>query len=113
MRLIVWGLLWIFVICGARADGPPGPPPPHVHMDGSDWIQRGGHTNADGELCCGLNDCKEISSDGVGITGAGYFIKGLRETIPYSETKNSEDGRYWRCQWGGMRKCFFAPVPGY
>jgi hypothetical protein len=31
--------------------------------------------------------------------------------VPFSEALPSPDGRYWRCQWGGSRKCFFAPPP--
>jgi hypothetical protein len=29
--------------------------------------------------------------------------------VPFSEALPSPDGNYWRCQWGGTRKCFFAP----
>jgi hypothetical protein len=83
----------------------------HVHTDGSDWIRSGKHLNSKGESCCGLHDCTEIDGAGISTTSAGYFIRGLRETVPYSETKRSEDGKYWRCQWGGERKCFFAPPP--
>jgi len=31
--------------------------------------------------------------------------------VPFSEALPSPDGAYWRCQWGGARKCFFAPPP--
>ena len=113
MKTILGILLWIFVICGAKADGPPNPPlpPPHVHTDGSDWIRQGKHLNNKGESCCGLHDCTEIDGSGITTRPDGYYIKGLRETVPYSEAKRSEDGKYWRCQWGGERKCFFAPPP--
>jgi hypothetical protein len=77
----------------------------------ADWIQRGGYRNAAGELCCGERDCFEISGEDVTITGAGYFVHSIRETVPFGEALPSPDGHYWRCQWGGMRKCFFAPPP--
>ena len=77
----------------------------------AEWIQRGGYRNAAGELCCGDRDCFEIAVDDVSITGSGYFVRSIRETVPFSEALPSPDGHYWRCQWGGMRKCFFAPPP--
>jgi hypothetical protein len=77
----------------------------------AEWIQRGGFRNAAGELCCGERDCVEISSDDVGITAAGYFLRSIRETVPFNEAQPSPDGQFWRCQWGGARKCFFAPPP--
>ena len=77
----------------------------------AEWIQQGGYRNAAGELCCGERDCFELESEDVAITSAGYFVKSLRETIPFSEALPSPDGAYWRCQWGGTRKCFFAPPP--
>jgi hypothetical protein len=81
----------------ARAHGP------------AEWIQRGGYKNAAGELCCGERDCFELSDADVRITAAGYYVVSIKETIPFSEATPSPDGRYWRCQWGGARKCFFAP----
>ena len=77
----------------------------------AEWIQRGGYKNAAGELCCGERDCFELSDADVKITSAGYFVVSMKETIPFQEATPSPDGRYWRCQWGGARKCFFAP-PG-
>jgi hypothetical protein len=77
----------------------------------AEWIQRGGHRNAAGELCCGERDCAEIAGEDVNITGAGYFVRSIRETVPFSEALPSPDGHYWRCQWGGARKCLFAPPP--
>lgn len=77
----------------------------------AEWIQRGGYKNAAGELCCGERDCFELTDGDVKITAAGYFIHSTRETIPFHEATPSPTGTYWRCQWGGSRKCFFAP-PG-
>ena len=76
-----------------------------------EWIQRGGYKNAAGELCCGERDCFELASGDVTVTSAGYFVHSTRETVPFSEALPSPDGHYWRCQWGGARKCFFAPPP--
>lgn len=75
------------------------------------WIQDGNYKNAAGELCCGERDCSELADGDVVPTSGGYLIKSLGETVPYQEAAPSPDGRYWRCAWGGHRKCFFAP-PG-
>jgi hypothetical protein len=77
----------------------------------AEWIQRGGYKNPAGELCCGERDCFELTDADVKITAAGYFIKSIGETVPFSEATPSPTGTYWRCYWGGKRKCFFAP-PG-
>jgi hypothetical protein len=75
----------------------------------ADWISRGGYRNAAGELCCGERDCFMLADGEVSITAGGYFVRSIPETVPFSESQPSPDGRYWRCQWGGKRKCFFAP----
>jgi hypothetical protein len=75
----------------------------------AEWIQRGGFKNAAGELCCGERDCFELTDADVKITSAGYYVVSIKETVPFAEATPSPDGRYWRCQWGGQRKCFFAP----
>jgi hypothetical protein len=75
----------------------------------ADWIANGGYRNAVGDLCCGERDCIELADDDVTPTASGYLVKSLRETVPYNEAQPSPDGKYWRCQWGGSRKCFFAP----
>jgi len=81
-----------------------------AHAHGlAEWIQRGGYKNAAGELCCGERDCFELADADVKITPSGYYVVSIRETVPFQEATPSPDGRYWRCQWGGSRKCFFAP----
>lgn len=75
------------------------------------WINDGNYKNAAGELCCGEQDCAELASSDVSITANGYFVISIRETVPFNEAQPSPDGHYWRCQWGGARKCFFAPPP--
>lgn len=78
----------------------------------ADWIQKGALKNAAGELCCGERDCFVIPSPDIAVTAAGYLIKSIKETVPYSEAMPSPDGQYWRCAWGGTRKCFFSPPHG-
>lgn len=78
----------------------------------AEWIQQGGYKNTVGELCCGERDCFELADGDVTITAGGFHIASTGETVPYSEAQPSPDGRYWRCQWSGVRKCFFAPPPG-
>ena len=77
----------------------------------AEWIQRDQYKNSVGELCCGERDCAELTDADVKITSAGYFIVSIKETIPFSEATPSPTGTYWRCFWGGKRKCFFAPPP--
>lgn len=73
------------------------------------WIQDGNYRNLAGDLCCGERDCAELADSDVQITAAGYLIKSLDETVPFQEATPSPNGKYWRCYWGGKRKCFFAP----
>ena len=83
--------------------------------DATDWIARGGYKSLIGELCCGERDCAALEDGDVKITAAGYFIVSLKETVPFHETlplPAEGGGRYWRCYWGGKRKCFFAPTSG-
>ncbi len=75
----------------------------------AEWINRGAYKNAAGELCCGERDCVELTDADVSVTAAGYLVKSIKETVPFGDALPSPDGHYWRCQWGGMRKCFFAP----
>jgi hypothetical protein len=96
---VVVALLWVFLRHG-HAHGP------------AEWIQRGGYKNSAGELCCGERDCFELTDADVKITSQGYYIVSIKETVPFHEATPSPDGRYWRCQWDGSRKCFFAPPQG-
>lgn len=92
----------LLLLAGAGSGWPHGP---------AQWIQDGQYRNAVGQLCCGERDCVEIDSADVAITRAGYFIRSLNETVPFDQATPSPTGTYWRCVWGGERKCFFAP-PG-
>lgn len=106
------GLIVVFFAVKAHAHGP------------AEWIQRGDYKNAAGELCCGERDCFELADDDVKVTPEGYrvtlpigqrapgYIEGVNfEIVPFDQATPSPDGKYWRCQWAGERKCFFAP-PG-
>ena len=98
-RLVLAAPMAIATLSLASAHGP------------AEWIERGGYKNAAGELCCGERDCVELADADVTVTARGYSVRSVRETVPYNEALPSPDGHYWRCQWGGVRKCFFAP-PG-
>lgn len=84
-----------------------------AHGD-AQWIEQGRFKNIIGELCCGERDCNPIADDDVITKPDGFYIVSLKELVPYAEatpTPPEGGGRYWRCAWGGQRKCFFAP-PG-
>ena len=87
-----------------------GMPVPALGHDAAEWIERGGYRNAAGESCCGERDCAPLADGDVEITSAGYRIRSLSELVPFHEAAPSPDGRYWRCAWGGARKCFCAPL---
>ena len=82
----------------------------HAHGPAA-WIQQDGYKNGLGELCCGERDCVELAAADIQITPGGYVVKATSETIPFSEATPSPTGTFWRCDWGGQRKCLFAP-PG-
>jgi hypothetical protein len=97
--------------------------PAGAHDDAA-WIESGGYKNAAGELCCGARDCAVKVAGTIAAVVGGYRVdarfrlKGdpssdyrVKEFVPYAEATPSPDGSYWRCQWGGSRKCFFAPPP--
>ena len=96
----------------------------HAHGP-AEWIQRGGYKNAAGELCCGERDCGfhvggtiryenggyRVDADFQVGSGPSAIIIHVQEFVPEAEATPSPDGSFWRCYWGGKRKCFFAP-PG-
>ena len=77
------------------------------------WINHGNYKSpSDGSHCCGANDCFLVPAGDMKPTAAGWLIRSLGETIPYSEAQTSEDGEFWRCKrYDGSRRCFFAPQP--
>jgi len=94
----------------------------HAHGP-AEWIQRGEYQNALGELCCGERDCGFMVAGTIKHEGGGYRVNAefqvglgaeatishVEEFVPEAEATPSPDGTYWRCQWGGSCKCFFAP----
>lgn len=99
VRAFLATILLCAFVCEARAHG------------AAEWIERGGYRNAIGELCCGERDCAELADDDVAIVPGGFLVKSLKEIVPIEQALPSPDGHYWRCQWGGERKCFFYPPP--
>ena len=86
------------------------------------WISAGGFRNANGEWCCGEQDCVILNKDDVYWVGGsepGYVWRHpvaqnttATEFIPEHEAQRSPDGEYWRCRRSdGSRRCFFAPRP--
>jgi hypothetical protein len=83
-----------------------------AHGD-ADWINQGGWRNAVGELCYGERDCAVVPGvRAVSVPAPGYRLPD-GEFVPQSEALPSPDGQFWRCVWGGERKCFFAPPMGF
>lgn len=77
------------------------------------WINKGGYKNGAGELCCGERDCWVVHAHHVSLPAPGYRVFETGEWVPEGEALPSQDGQFWRCAWGGKRKCFFAPPEGY
>ena len=92
----------------------------------AEWIEKGAYKNAVGELCCGERDCGEKIAGTVEATPDGYRVNAtfrittptgqiideqVNEFVPTADATPSPDGSYWRCRWGGGRKCFFYPPP--
>jgi len=84
---------------------------PAAAHDDAQWIADGNYKNAAGQLCCGPSDCRQVPAADVAPTVGGYWIKSLGELVLYHQAQPSPNGAYWRCFWGGERKCFFAPPP--
>ena len=97
----------------------------HAHGP-AEWIDKGKYKNAAGELCCGEVDCGEKIGGSIEQTPEGYIVNAtfrittpqgvvideqVKEFIPNADATPSPDGSYWRCRWGGARKCFFYPPP--
>jgi hypothetical protein len=79
------------------------------------WISRGGFRGpANGEWCCGAQDCFVVPSSAVKTGQIGFELFSAKEVVPYKEALPSVDGQYWRCQRpNGTRRCFFAPVTAF
>lgn len=93
------------------------------------WINKGGYRGADGQQCCGEQDCYTIVNVDVTENNGGFHVRTtfirLRnfsltsyvDFIPYAEATPSEDREYHVClkfQDGKpVRRCFFAPVGNF
>jgi hypothetical protein len=114
IRMLAAAIVVAFGTTMAAAHGP------------AEWVARGHLKNAAGELCCGENDCGVQVAGEIVATAQGYrvdatfkivtadgtvILEEVHEIVPYDEAQPSPDGAYWRCRWGGKRKCFFAPPP--
>lgn len=89
MKVILGILLWIFVICGARAHS---------------WYPA---------VCCSDADCMELDSKRVRVTPGGYLIDN-REMVPFDKAQWSRDEHYHGCfppAMQGKVGCFWAPRP--
>ena len=106
-------ILLLMLVSPALAHGP------------AKWIQDGNFKNAVGDLCCGENDCGlHVGGTIIRVQG-GYRVNAdfrigdgpsstvyhVMEFVPDSDATPSPTGDYWRCAWGGTRKCFFTPPP--
>ena len=99
----------------------------HAHdpQHQSDWIGEHRYMSPiTGKSCCGRMDCGVVDNDAVRRVEGGYEVHGwvryfsyfgvnqqVDEFWPTNETLISEDGRYWRCQAMGERRCVFVPSP--
>lgn len=57
---------------------------PHMHMSGH-WYET---------ECCSMNDCYVLDPLD---TPQGYFLPRTKETVPYSQARRSQDGKYHKC----------------
>lgn len=100
MTFLSRAALVLFLTTPAFAHGP------------AEWIQRENWKNALGELYCGEHDCVRLEDGDVRPVEGGYYIKSLEEFVPLKDVLPVSPDGFFRCQWGGMRKCFFAPFGG-
>ena len=86
--------------------------PADAHGD-FDWINKGGYRNANGDHCCGKDDCYKLGASEVEQQRDGYSVPSHGVKVPYDEAQRSEDGNYWVCRTSAKMRCFFAPHQGY
>lgn len=82
-----------------------------AHDNPTDWIGQEQRRNALGVLCCGKGDCHPIPMREIRMTPGGYQLPN-GDVIPFSKAAPSADEFFWTCEWGGERKCAFAPIGG-
>jgi hypothetical protein len=81
-----------------------------------------GLRNRDGDLCCGVQDCKPVKA--IVLPNGNYYLPETDETIPANMATPSPDERFHRCFYypnfdtrgGPVRddtsaiRCFLAPM---
>jgi hypothetical protein len=82
-----------------------------AHDFPADWIGQERRTNAANMLCCGAGDCKPYRMSEIKVTPEGYVLPN-GDLIPFNVAAPSVDEFFWSCEWGGSRKCTFAPIGG-
>lgn len=90
--------------------------PAVVPAFGHEWFSDHRYLAPDGTHCCnaradGTGDCKPYPADHVTVTPRGYRLHDGVE-VPFRQAYQSQDHQFWRCDWGGRFKCFFAVVGG-
>jgi hypothetical protein len=78
-----------------------------------DWYDE--RTTADGEPCCGGEECAPLADGDVVEVAGGYLIRSLGVTVPFADVQPSPDGHFHACVWWIPERtvmCFFGPPPG-
>lgn len=80
-----------------------------AHDNPENWIGIEKRKNADGQMCCGNDDCLRYEPDQVKVMPDGYhFPDG--DVIAFGKAAPSIDHWFWKCRWQGEVKCVFAPL---
>ena len=78
-----------------------------------DWINKGGYRGANGDHCCGQDDCYKLDASQVEQKSDGIHVPTYGVTVPYKDVQRSEDEHYWICRTSAKMRCFFAPHQGF
>lgn len=67
--------------------------------------------------CCNDRDCRPVADGSVRPTTGGWFVQETGETVPYSQARESQDGRFHVCIWPPGAKipkvrCLYVPPGG-
>jgi len=102
-RIFIVILCIAALVCTVRAS--------KAHDNPTDWIGKERRQNAKNEYCCGEGDCHPIPMREIIMTPGGYRLPS-GDVIPFDKAAPSADEFFWTCEWGGERKCAFAPIGG-
>lgn len=76
-----------------------------------EWFADHRYTTADGAHCCNGRDCRPYEAAKVSLAPSGYVLHdGV--TVPFAQAHQSQDDKFWRCDWGGRFRCLFVVVGG-